>query len=90
MKVSDNLLRMEETTIKGYYKLAKMSQESKVKKIVEALSKKSTKKPRKTSMSLSSKKFFPKEKKSGSKAKSKSGSFDDISTSSSSEISCSA
>mmetsp|Transcript_29737 Transcript_29737/g.29320 ORF Transcript_29737/g.29320 Transcript_29737/m.29320 type:complete len:84 (-) Transcript_29737:107-358(-) len=61
--VPDNLLFMEESTVKGYYKLAKMSQESKVKKMVEALNKKSTKKPRKTSMSLTSKKFFPKIKR---------------------------
>mmetsp|Transcript_10646 Transcript_10646/g.10497 ORF Transcript_10646/g.10497 Transcript_10646/m.10497 type:complete len:111 (-) Transcript_10646:8-340(-) len=88
--VPDNLLSMEESTVKGYYKLAKMSQESKVKKMVEALSKKSFKKPRKTSMSLTSKKFFPKIKKFESKAKSKSGSFDEAATSSTTAISCSA
>ncbi|CAI2367863.1 unnamed protein product [Moneuplotes crassus] len=88
--VPDNLLFMEESTVKGYYKLAKMSQESKVKKMVEALNKKSTKKPRKTSMSLTSKKFFPKIKRCDSEVKSKSGSFDETTTTSNSEISCSA
>lgn len=61
--VPNDFFTMEESMIKKYYKLAKMSQESKVKKMMKELSKKSTKKPRKTSMSLTSKKFFPKIKR---------------------------
>lgn len=92
LKVPKDMLDMDQEMVKQYHKLAKMSQESKVKKMVEALCNKGSKKPRKSSMSLQSKKFFPKTMKEEIKkvVKGKSGSFDAVSPAQISEISVSA
>ena len=80
LKVPSQFLKMDSDIIKKYYKLAKMSQESKVKRYAMELRnkviKKLDKKQRKTSMNINSKAFFPKKKKGEGKLKS--GSFDCI------------
>lgn len=65
---------MDSQTIQQYTKLAKVSQGDKQKKAVEDYIQSDTKKPRKTSMSVNSKAFFPKSQPVP--VKPKSGSFD--------------
>jgi len=60
-----------------------MTQENKHKKAVEKMVESSHKKPRKTSMNLKSKSFFPKKRKRSYNTKS--GSFDSVGSSDSSE-----
>lgn len=77
--VPDYYLQMQSDTIQQYCKLAKVSQEDKHKKAVAAFIKSGHTKVRKTSMSINSKEFIPKE--GDSKLKKKSGSFDATKTS---------
>lgn len=72
--VPDYYLQMQTDTIQQYCKLAKVSQEDKHKKAVAAFVKSGHTKVRKTSMSINSKVFIPKEGEST--LKKKSGSFD--------------
>ena len=75
LKVPDYYLEMDLVTIKQYCKLAKVSQGDKHMKAVAAYIKSDfKKKPRKTSMSVNAKAFFPKANTLGTKPKS--GSFD--------------
>lgn len=75
LKVPDYYLKMDLETIKQYYKLAKVNQEDKYRKAVNAYIESGLKKTMKACMSLSAKEFFP--KTALVMPKTKSGSFDE-------------
>mmetsp|Transcript_32488 Transcript_32488/g.37037 ORF Transcript_32488/g.37037 Transcript_32488/m.37037 type:complete len:226 (-) Transcript_32488:50-727(-) len=75
LKVPNYYLEMDADELRQYCKLAKITQNDKHRKAVDAIVESGTMKPRKISMSVSSKAFFPKPKNIVTKVKS--GSFDD-------------
>jgi len=68
---------MEEEAVREYLKLGKVNLEDKYQKAVTAIVESNVKRPRKISMNISSKEFFPKRGRCGTK--SHSGSFDSTS-----------